>query len=321
MSGMKFRLKCAECDATFFAPDRKTRYCPKCVTKGAPKTGVAGAKTQKDKSLIKRIGARLERAVKKDVKPKKAPARGPAKAAELTPELREQVKRIYLEQFAGSAAPQREIIAQISDRLWLQRKLVARAINKAMQPDVEITPELKERIIEMYKGYVERSERPERGRRRTIAETVNVPLSQVINIVYEWSLAQYKTSPTKDLSRKQRFEIEKLYWDEIEKRERRYGEIPEKIAERLGYVNAYQVRRLLDMLHDDWRRFGNVLDPSPEAEQRIVEAYKQYLIAPQPPEQALHSTIANQIAGVTARQVHKVLQRYRYKRRDEYPLK
>jgi hypothetical protein len=39
----------------------------------------------------------------------------------------------------------------------------------------------------------------------------------------------------------------------------RYGEIPEKIAERLGYVNADQVNRLLDMFHGDWSRFDSVL--------------------------------------------------------------
>jgi hypothetical protein len=35
----------------------------------------------------------------------------------------------------------------------------------------------------------------------------------------------------------------------------------------------------------------------------------------------LHFTIANQVGEVSQRQVHKVLQRYRYRQRAEYPLK
>jgi hypothetical protein len=75
------------------------------------------------------------------------------------------------------------------------------------------------------------------------------------------------------------------------------------------------------MLHDDQSRFDNIADAPPEAEEQIIEAYRRYLAAPQPPEAGLHGAIARQIDGVNGRQVHKVLQRYRYRRRDEYPLK
>jgi hypothetical protein len=318
---MKFRLQCAGCGATFFSPDRKARYCPKCVRKGVSKTGAAGAKRREAKPPIERSGAKPERAAPKEPKPRATPVNRTPKITVLTPELSEQVAQLYQAQFAGGETPMDEVITQISDRTWVARKAVRSVINKILHPDVPITPELKERVIEMYKGYVERSERPAKGRRRTIADAVGVPLSQVMKIVYEWSLSQYNASPTPELSRQQRFEIEKLYWDEMDRKRHRYDELPEKIAERLGYANAYQIRRLLDMFHDDWNRFKNVADPPPEVEQRILEAYKQYLAAPQPPEQGLHSTIANQIGGLTSRQVHKVLQRYRYQRRDEYPLK
>src|SRR5262245_56171668 len=33
MSGMKFRRTCSICNATFFSPDRKAAYCLKCVKK------------------------------------------------------------------------------------------------------------------------------------------------------------------------------------------------------------------------------------------------------------------------------------------------
>jgi len=316
---MKFRLQCAGCGATFFAPDRKARRCPKCVKKGASKKGFVETKLEGVKSLATRLGIKPDRPLNKEPKPH-APQRQP-KAVVLTPELREQVTQIYREQFAGSAAPAGEIIAQISDRLWLQRKAVGHVVNKLIHPDAPITPELKERIIEMYKGYVERSERPAGGRRRTISGAVGIPLRQVINIVYEWSLSQYAQSPTPELSREQRFEVEKIYWAEMGNQRYRYSELPAKMAERLGYVTVYQISRWLDTLHDDPVRFDNVPDAPPEVEQQILEAYRQYLAAPQPPEQGLHLTIANQVGAVSARQVHKILQRYRYQRRDEYPLK
>lgn len=321
MSGMKFRLQCANCGATFFAPDRKERYCPKCLKKRAVKTGAVEAKREGARPPARRFDDRPQHAAKKELRPKKEAVKREPKAAELTPELREQVAQIYREQFAESEAPLREIIGQISDKLWLQRKLVAQVIGRTRHPNVEITPELKERMIEMYKGYVERSERPEGGRRRTIAKATGVPLRQVMNVVYEWSLSQYMQSPTPEPSREQLFEVEKAYWDEMDSERYRYSELPAKLAERLGFINAYQIFRWLDMLHDDRNRFDKVTDAPPEAERQILEAYRQYLAAPHPPEQGLHSTIANQVSGVTARQVHKVLQRYRYQRRDEYPLK
>jgi len=321
MSGMKFRLQCAGCGATFFATDRKARHCQKCVKKGALKKGAGDTKRQDAKQPLKRSGAAPERGLNREPKPREKPEARRSKTAELTPELREQVAQLYQTQFAGSAAPLDEAVNQISDRLWVTRKTVKQIIGKIIHPDVPITPELRGRIIEAYKGYVERSERPARGRRRSISEAVGVPLRQVMQIVYEWSQSQYNQSPTPELSRQQRFEIEKLYWDEMGRSRYRYSELPAKIADRLGYVTTYQVSRWLDTLHDDRSRFDKIPDAPAEAEQRILEAYNQYLSAPQPPEQGLHATIANQVGGVSGRQVHKVLQQYRYRQRDEYPLK
>ncbi len=329
MSGMKFRLQCAGCGATFFAPDRKTRYCPKCVKKRASKTGAVEAKREESKPPERRFAPKPDRGSKDQPKPAKEAAPRPAKEAAprpaktvvLTPELREQVERLYQSEKAGNESSIDEIIARISDQVWVSRKAVKHVINKLIQPDVSITPEMRERIIEIYRGYVERSERPAQGRRRAIAEKMGVPLRQVMKIVYDWSQSQYDQSPTPELSREQRFEIEKVYWDEIEKKRYRYSELPAKIAERLGFVNAYQVSRWLDTLHDDQRRFDKIADPEPEFEQQILEAYRRYLAAPKPPEQGLHSSIATQIGGISGRQVHKALQRYRYEQRDKYPLK
>ena len=326
MSGMKFRLQCSSCGATFFAPARKTRHCPKCLKKVASKKSGDATKLESSGAPAGGFGANLVRAPAKEPAAKKPKPRGEPKptqpkSADLTPELREQIARIYQEQFAGSGAPASEIIARISDRVWLQRKLVAYVVNRLINPPVPITPEVKERIIETYKGYVERSERPAGGRRHAIAVTEGIPLHQVKSIVYGWSQSQYAQSPTPELSREQLFEIEKAYWEELVRKRYRYSELAAKIAERLGYATAFQVSRWLDMLHDDQTRFDNIADAPPEAEQQIIEAYKRYLAAPRPPEQGLHGAIASQIGAVNGRQVHKILQRYRHQQRDEYPLK
>jgi hypothetical protein len=325
---MKFRLQCANCNATFFSTDRRARYCPKCVNKraGKPasvtsKPGPAPRPGPAGKPPAKRFEPRPARKPEQPPKPPKEQVKRPPKVKELTPELREQIKQVYEQQFAGSEKPLNEIIIQISDNLWVSRKGVSQVINKILNPDVVITPEQKARVIEMYKGYVERGERPERGRRNTIGHALGIPFRQVRDIVYEWSKAQYSASPTPELSREQKFEMEKIYWDELNKKRYRFSELPAKIAEQVGFASAYQVSRWLDMLYDDESKFANVADVPPETEQRILEAYRQYLSAPQPPEHGLHFTIASQVGEVNQRQVHKVLQRYRYRRRDEYPLK
>jgi hypothetical protein len=325
---MKFRLQCSECNAAFFSTDRKARYCPKCVSKRAGKAAPAGVKPRPgEKHPPRRFGDKPDRPrpEMKKAPPLKIPKEPvpprPPKARELTPELREQILQAYQAEAAGGEVPDKDAITRISDKLWVKRNLVGRALNKVIEPDVEITPGTKERIIEMYAGYVERRERPTGGRRRTISQTVNVPLRQVRNIVYEWSQSQYSQSPSPELSREQLFTIEKLYWEELDKARYRLDEMPSKIAEQAGFANAYQVARWLDTLHDDRDRFNRIADVPLETERKIEEAYREYLAAPAPPDQGLHFTIAKKIGNVSQRQVHKVLQNYRYRRRDEYQLK
>jgi hypothetical protein len=319
---MKFRIQCAGCGATFFAPDRKARLCPKCVKKRGLKTAAVELKHEKKGPPTRGPVARPNPAPKADLKPRPAPVNRPPKIGELNPELMEQVERLYRERSAAEKeAHLDEIVLQISDKIWVSRKAVRQVLNKILHPDVPITPEIKARIIELYRGYVERSERPAGGRRRAIANVVGVPFRQVMRVVYEWSQAQYSQSPTPDLTREQRFEVEKAYWEEIDRKRHRYGDLPAKIAERLGFVTPYQVSRWLDTLHDDQGKFDKVADVALDVEQQILDSYRQYLAAAQPPKQGLHATVANRIGGTSGRQVHKVLQRYRYRMREEYPLK
>ncbi|HKX30257.1 MAG TPA: hypothetical protein VJ302_21385 [Blastocatellia bacterium] len=253
-------------------------------------------------------------------KVERKPERKPAKTIELTDELRQRVEQLYREQFVATELPWREMVAKISDLLWLHRKAVSVALREVVYPKIEITPETRARIIEMYRDFVERGVRPEGGRRRTISQLLGVPYGQTKDIVFEWSQSQYEQSPTQELSREQKFMIEKLYWDELRERRHPLSELPTSIAERLGYTTAYQIARWLDRLHDDDTKFERVPDVPPEIEQGIQEAYLQYLSTPMPPQSGLHATIAQKLGGLTTRQVHKVLQRYRKQQRAEYPL-
>jgi hypothetical protein len=238
----------------------------------------------------------------------------------MTPEVRRRIIEIYEAEYAGRPIPTRDVHAQIANKLWLKRQLVADVIRETLQSRTILTDELKARAIQMYQRFVESGHRPEGGRRRAISSALDVPYKQVMKLIREWSMAEYEKSPTPIPNRQQLFEIEKLYWEELNKGRFRLTELPQKIADQLGYVTRWQVLRWLDVLHDDERTFANVPDPAPEVQQQILDAYAEYLASPAPPEHGLHYSIAGQIAKVSPRQVHKVLQNYRHKMRAEYPL-
>ncbi|MGH9844293.1 MAG: hypothetical protein ACREEM_36685 [Blastocatellia bacterium] len=323
---MKFRVQCSSCGATFFSPDRKARICPKCARKRQGSAPAGDARSPQDPRTRTDRPAPPTRPGPAAPKPPKEPKPPrPPKATEVTPEQIAQIEQIYRERFANSQEPGGptwlDMVKTISDEVWINRKVVSSRLRKIVYPDVPLTPELKSRIIEKYRHYVEHGERPPAGRRKTIGQELGVPFTQVRSIVYEWSLAQFKQSPTPELTREQRFEIEKLYWAELEARQRRLEDIPGFLADRLGNVNSYQVSRWFDQLHDDDTRFAGVPDVTPEVEEKILEAYRQYLASPAPPEKGLHATIAGITGGITTRQVHKTLQRYRNRRRAEYPLR
>ncbi|MEK6289605.1 MAG: hypothetical protein AABO57_28145 [Acidobacteriota bacterium] len=318
MSGMKFRRTCSVCNATFFSPDRKAAYCLKCLKKRVVKHVPSEAKAVAEST---RVAPRAFASPGPPLgePPKQRPARV-ARVATLTPELRRRVVEIYEEEYANGELQAREVHAQIANKLWLKRQLVADIIREITQSKVALTDELKDRAIEMYQRFVESGHRPDGGRRRAISSALGLPYKQVMKIIREWSMAEYETSPTPNPSRLQLFEIEKMYWEELNQQRYRLTELPSKIAESLGYVSRWQVLRWLDVLHDDQRAFANVPDPSPEAQQQILDAYVEYLRLPAPPEHGLHYSIAGRIAKVSPRQVHKILQYHRHKMRAEYPL-
>src|SRR5205823_14059936 len=81
-------------------------------------------------------------------------------------------------------------------------------------------------------------------------------------------------------------------------------------------AEPWQVVRYLDQIHERLARVAGDPDPSTEQRERILEAYREYLATPGPPEGSLHGGIAARL-GVSPRQVHRVLLEYRCSLRGE----
>src|SRR5215470_17685376 len=304
MSGMKFRRTCSACNATFFSPDRKASLCLKCSKKRVIKHVRASAPLEAKAGIEPlRVAPRPSPRAVSVPAPRQPRGPRPPKASLLTADLRQRISECFEQECAGGEVRMREVHALIAEKLWVKRKLVADVLRDVTQSKVEITPELKTRAIEMYQRFVENGHRPDGGRRRAISAAYGVPYKHVMNLIREWSLAEYAKSPTPGPSRQQLFEVEKLYWDELHSKRYRLTELPSKIAEHLGYITRWQVLRWLDVLHDDERVFANVPDPPKDVQEQILAAYSEYLKSNAPPEHGLHYTSASGIEKGTPRQV------------------
>lgn len=310
---MKFRLKCADCGVTFFAPDRRARFCPKCARSHptratSAKPSVAGGAPSATPNAGKPVAKKTQRP---------AP---PPKLAELTPELAERLTQLYQERYAGQEFDWRAAVKQLSDELWVKRQLIAHQLHLLQRPNLEVAPELQERIIAQYRGYIERLERPLGGRRRAISRATGVPYQAVRQTVYNWLMTESAKSATPELSRLQLFQIEQCYFAELRQQRYRLSELPARIAAQLGFATPWQVARWIDQLHDDEQRVAHRPAPSPEQEARVIEAYCAYLNAPQPPERGLHFTLAQQLGDLSQGQVYRALLHFRHQQRAAYPL-
>ncbi|MCC6743319.1 MAG: hypothetical protein IT175_05595 [Acidobacteria bacterium] len=328
MAGMKFRKSCDLCNVTFFSPNRNALYCSKCskrmgvadpavapvtggkparpaaveVRKAGPRAAVADAARPRSPVLVKKV--------------KKGPR--PPKPTDLTDEIRQQITEAFGLANGGSESL-RELHASIAEKLWVRRWMVAEVIQDVTAKMAHLTPELREQAWAIYRDMVERHERPAGGRRRAIATQLNVPIKEVILAVRDLARKQDAASPTPRLSRQQLFEIERAYWLAIQAREHSLDELPQTLADSLGYANRWQVLRWIDVLHDDPRAFEAVPDPAPEHRDEIVRQYLSYLESTTPPDKGLHQTIAESLGGsLKPRQVHKVLQAFRHERRANY---
>jgi hypothetical protein len=173
------------------------------------------------------------------------------------------------------------------------------------QEAIELTPAQVQEIADRYRKYVEGLERPPIGRRKTIAAAMGLTYPRVVLGLRQWNQQHTKIE---ELTREQRFAIEKIYFAHLEE-DNSFQEIKARIVQETGII-PWLVSRYLDLLHDGERKLQNVPPVTAEQETVILAEYRNYLAASGPPEPPLHSLIAEK-AGVTAKQVYKVLLTYR----------
>ncbi len=287
---MVFRKDCAECGHSFSARDRKEKFCPKCVEK--VKAREALAKKAREKKP-----------------PPPFPSSKPAQQEPpvLTGELKDRVLQEYETYRDRPDYPLRKIHREIARKLGVKRALVLEALQGIAKRRV-LTPEEEAEVIKRYRDYVERMERPPAGRRKTIAKDLEVPFRLVASAVQGWKRGQ---RPVEELTREQRFEIEKVYFRDLGEG-KSFKEILAEIEQKSG-LGRWQILRWLDLIHDGEKPLQKVPQVTEEQGQSIISGYLDYLSAPAPPGPFLHTLLAEK-SGATYKQVHKVLLTYRLNR-------
>jgi|GEM_PF-601885 len=355
MSGMKFRRTCAICNTTFFTPDRRQSICTKCLKKrgqrdsaSAPSSGPPRYQSRPssgpqqgghgDRPRFQQSsrgpggghghghaggrpgggggGGRPKGRPSHPIAPKKTPK--PPKTAVMTDELRQRITDAY-QPFKESTEPLRIINAQISDKVWAKRALVMQVVSQvrgleASASAMTITPEQHKQVVDMFVGFIRSAERPAEGRHKAVATELNIPVAIVRRVRRDWFKSQ--EGSLRELSREQLFSIERTYWSELQKGQLPLEQIPENLAERLGFA-PFQVMVWIDQLHESENNLSTVPDPTSEQHDEVVKLYKEYLAGDKPPAKALHKTIGEKV-GITPNQVYKVLLEYRNGVRRKY---
>ncbi len=176
-------------------------------------------------------------------------------------------------------------------------------------PKSIISNQIRERIIDKYKKFVERMERPEKGRRKAIAKMHLVSKKDVFMIIREWN----KNIPNTDtLNRQEKFTIEKRYFVFVDEGVS-LDKIPEFIADETGYTQ-WQVARYLDTIHEMRKPLYSIKLPEKGSIDQIIGIYLDILNGETHPEQPLHDHIS-QMVGVTPKEVYRVLVNYRLRLR------
>lgn len=328
MAGMKFKRSCVDCNVTFFTPDRRNFLCPKCQKKrneSKPKVihirraDAAALQPRPRRPMHEHPPNRGMRKGPRKPRPQKPPRPPkPPKLGDLTPELREQIVAAYRE-VNKEGVPLRIINAQISEKVWAKRRVVMQVVSELRGLELplhtrDISLEQRSEVISQFESLLRHCARPEKGRHRTIAESLGLPVNAVRRIRREW--LKEKVPNGSALTREQLFLVEKEYWKEFEQHALPLEHFSEAIAERTA-LPAFQILLWIDQLHDENSTLRGIPEPPEEARERIVAEYLEYLKGSAPPPESLHKVLS-ELIGVTPEQVHKVLVNYRLRHRKEY---
>ena len=290
--GLSFRKDCGECGRTFLTPDRKVNLCPRCTEK------VLEREEQKKKAQLKQE--------KKAFPSTKTSRQVSPSGLSLPDDLRAQILKEYEVYREDENLARVKVHAMIAKKLKVKKMLVAQALQAVGNLDLPVESE--KEIIRRYQGYVMNLERPVRGRRKTIAGEMGIPLQAVVIAVRKWN----RQPPNlKGLTREQRFLIEKFYWRNLENG-KSLREGVEEIARKIA-CPPLQVYRYLDFIHEGENRLQKIPDVTPAQREAILAGYAEYLSESAPPDLLLHTLLAEK-AGIDYKQVHKVLLNYRLER-------
>jgi hypothetical protein len=285
---MTFRKDCEECGRSFLTPDKKAKICQRCAGKGHEKL-------RPETVTPKGTTGRTQKSLGKS--PISGPADDPATRV---------AQEIALN---GSGHEATEPKVQQAP----QAKGEAGLKGEPSTPDrrrveVELTPAQIQEMVERYQTYVQRLERPPKGRRKTIAAEMGLPNRTIVLTLRQWNQQQ---TQLEELTREERFSVEKAYFYYLE-RKNFFSEIKAQISQETGVI-PWGVSRYLDIIHDGEEKLRNVSHVSSEQETAILNEYQKYLSASGPPPSPLHHLIAER-TGVIPKQVYKVLLSYRLSR-------
>ncbi len=285
--GMAFRKDCEECGHSFLTPDRKAKICPRCTGKGR--------KMEKPEKI------RIKEHPLKTAATAKAPdEKRPPRSPDLKPAPRSSEK-VETPPEIRSAPPKPKSIKEVVGEE--DRSQTSADQGPEAKPEIVLTEEQTQEIIRRYQAYVEIMERPPRGRRKTIAAEMGLPYRAVVMALRTWNQAHQK-----DLSREERFSVEKTYFTFMEE-ETSFARLKERICQETG-LNPWSVSRYIDILHGGEDKLKEVPEVSPEQKMVILTEYNNYLAGSAPPGPFLHPLIAEK-TGVSPKQVYKVLLAYR----------
>jgi hypothetical protein len=220
----------------------------------------------------------------------------------LTDEVRQAIRQAYDPDGRHAGLSDSAANGRIACDLKVRRGWVAEVLASVRPPDPSSLPPSEpvcQEILRRYQAYVACNERPPGGRHRTIARELGLCQRQVSAVLRAW-----RQEESGRLSRQQRFDIERAFW-EAAGEGLRWRELLRRVADSTSQ-SLWSVTLWLDQLLEDPKAAAPADSLSPEARDEVEAFYRRYLQADHPPEASLHELLAERL-GVAPKQVFAAL--------------
>lgn len=209
--GMAFRKDCEECGRSFLTPDKKTKICQRCAGKGHPRLE---PETVTRKGTSPKAAGKIQKSL--DKSPTSGPADGPTS----------QVSKVSATKGSGHemTEPEPQQAPQEKEKAGPKE---APPPPERKREETPLTPAQVQEIADRYQKYVRDLVRPFNGRRKTIAADMGIPSRSVVLALRRWNQQQ---AQIEDLTREERFSIEKAYFSHLEGKNS-FSEIKDQIVQ------------------------------------------------------------------------------------------